>query len=197
MIKPQDFDTTQGFSDFKALPAGGYICQILKVEECKSSTGKDMIKIYLDIADGDFKEYYTNLYKSDTRQDKKWGCVVNQLVYDNNGATNRGFKSFVTSVEESNKNFKLVWGDKFAGCFKGTFVGVLFGREEYLNSQGSKKWITKPRFFRGVDTIKAGDYTVPEDKPLTSTDNLPAGFDEFVPPQHNSGAAGAGDDLPF
>ena len=51
--KPSDYDSVR-VGDYKVLPAGGYICRILKAEETTSSTGKPMLKIAFDIADGDF-----------------------------------------------------------------------------------------------------------------------------------------------
>lgn len=190
MQKPQDFDNVQAFGDFVPLPAGGYVCRIMGVEETASRAGAPMIKISLDIAEGQYKDYFANQYRANTRADKKWSysAIINQLVYDTSGnnSTNRGFKTFVTSVCESNQGFNVAWGDGFAACFKNRLVGVLFGREEYIGTDGKSHWSTKALNFRSVKTIRDGGFEIPADKPLVSVD---AAADPFAPPQTPQPAA--------
>lgn len=190
MQKPQDFDNVQAFGDFVPLPAGGYVCRIMGVEETASRAGAPMIKISLDIAEGQYKDYFANQYRANTRADKKWSysAIINQLVYDTSGnnSTNRGFKTFVTSVCESNQGFNVTWGDGFAACFKNRLVGVLFGREEYIGTDGKSHWSTKALNFRSVKTIRDGGFEIPADKPLVSVD---AAADPFAPPQTPQPAA--------
>lgn len=168
MNKPQDFDTALGYGD--TLPAGGYVCRIMGVEETVSQTKNEpMIKISLDIAEGPYKDFFAKSYRADKRPNKKWSgnAVVNQLVYDPSGAntTNKGFKSFITAAEESNPNFKTQWGDAFCGCFKNKLVGVLFRREQFLADDGSTPFATKAFMFRSADVIRKG-VPVPADKLL-------------------------------
>lgn len=190
MQKPQDFDNVQAFGDFVPLPAGGYVCRIMGVEETASRAGAPMIKISLDIAEGQYKDYFANQYRANTRADKKWSysAIINQLVYDTSGnnSTNRGFKTFVTSVCESNQDFNVAWGDGFSACFKNRLVGVLFGREEYIGTDGKSHWSTKALNFRSVKTIRDGGFEIPADKPLVSVD---AAADPFAPPQTPQPAA--------
>lgn len=166
MIKPNDFDNTLAYGEFTPLELGGHICKIMSVEERTSSTGKPMVVIALDTAPQDKQPgYYAEQYRNDTRQEKKWGCNVYQLVYDNDGRTNRGFKTFVTSVEKSNPGFRVQWGDGFAACFKGRLIGGVFGREEYEKQDGTTAWSTKCVGFRSVEAIQNG-VEVPKDRPL-------------------------------
>ena len=173
MNKPADFDNVQAFGDYVALPAGGYVCRIMSVEETAArASGAPMIKISLDIAEGQFKDYFANQYRANTKADKKWSysAVVNQLIYDayGNNSTNRGFKTFITSVCESNPGFDVAW-EGFSACFKGKLVGVLFGRVEYVGTDGKNHWSTKALNFRSVKTIHDGTFVTPADKPLTAT----------------------------
>lgn len=190
MQKPQDFDNVQAFGDFVPLPAGGYVCRIMGVEETASRAGVPMIKISLDIAEGQYKDYFANQYRANTRADKKWSysAIINQLVYDTSGnnSTNRGFKTFVTSVCESNQGFNVAWGDGFSACFKNRLVGVLFGREEYIGTDWKTHWSTKALNFRSVKTIRDGGFKIPADKPLVSVDAV---ADPFAPPQTPQSAA--------
>ncbi len=167
MKKPTDWENTQAYGDFEPLELGGHICKIMSVEEMKSRTNKDMIKISLDIAEGPQAGYFAEQYRKDNRQDKKWNCVVYQLLEDSDGNTHRGFKTFVTAVEKSNNDFNSneIWDERFCNYFKNKLIGGVFGREQYENSRGALKWSTKCVQFRDVETIKNG-VAIPEDKYL-------------------------------
>ena len=155
--KPHDFDTVQGYGEFTNIAIGGHIMRIMGVEVVKSKEGKEMLKISLDTASDDTQpNYFADKYRRDTRPDKKWGCVMYQLVYDDQGATSRGFKTFITSVEESNPGFTIAWGEAFEACLKNKRVGAIFREEEYEKNDGTIGKSVKPFAFRSVETIKAG-----------------------------------------
>lgn len=183
MNKPQDFDSVQGFNDWVALPAGGYVCRIMQVEETVSKAGNAMITISLDIAEGEFAKYFENSYKNDKRPDKKWGCTAYQLVYDleNSNSTNKGFKTFTTAVCDSNSGFTIPWGNNFGNGFKNKLVGVIFRREQYWGDDNQKHFKAKPYSFRGVETIRSGKFKTPEDKLLN--DSQPTGYAPQNQPQ--------------
>lgn len=192
MEKPKDFDTAKPTGEYKALPAGGYVCKIIGVEEMMSKTQKKMIKIALDIAEGEEKGRFMEQYKSDTRDFKKWpaSAVVYQLTYTPEGKTHGRFKQFTECATASNSGFEIEWGEGFAKCFKDKLIGVIFGREQYESQQDGKlRWSTKAQFFKTVEEIRSGDFTVPEDKPLKDSgkqNSVPEGFSEITD-----------DDIPF
>lgn len=164
--RPADYDNVQAYGEFSPLELGGHILTVKHVVSKLSKAGKNMLEIWLDTAPSDSQpNYFLEQYNSDTRENKKWGCIVYQLTEDAEGFTNRGLKTFITCVEKSNPGFKVQWGENFEKCFKDKLIGGIFRREEYLNQQGESKWSTKCFAFRSVDTIKAG-VPVPEDKPL-------------------------------
>lgn len=166
MQKPNNYDQTQAPGEFNPIKPGGYACKIMQVEEMKSKSGLDMLKISIDVADGEFKDYYAKLYKTDTRQEKKWGGVRYLVVDESTDYGAKNLKGFVTSVEKSNQGFKIIWGDKFCTSLKGKKVGCLFRKEQYINTLNELKWITKPFQFRSVDGALSAD--IPEDKPLNN-----------------------------
>ena len=192
MKKPDDFDTAKAYGGYTPLPSGGYVCKIIGVDEVKSQKGKDMLKIALDIAEGEEAGRFMREFKLDTRDYKKWpnSGIVHQLVLDDKGNTNGGFKQFTNCVVDSNNGFQIVWGDGFCKCFKDKLIGVLFGREQYVNRDGELKWSTKPKFFKTVEQIRKGVFKVPEDKLVESGANketpLPSGFGQLQD-----------DDIPF
>ena len=179
--KPKDYDDIK-VGEPKILPADGYICEILKAEECESKTGKPMLKVYFDIEAGAFKGYFRDMYNawkenSDDPQSVKWPFTGTKwvLLYNSEGATNRDFKSFCTALEDSGTE---VWkkGMFDANGLKGALLGIIFRREEqeYMNE---RKWRTVPWGFRSVKAIEEGTFRVPEDKPLPPREELDDSFE--------------------
>ena len=165
MDKPRNYDAVTPYGEFEPLELGGHICEIVRVEEVISRTGKEMINIYLDIAEGKQRGYYREQYENDTREPKKWGCIVYQLVHDLNGDTHRGFKTFNTAVEDSNEGFQILWGTGYCNSLKGKLIGGVFGREQYKKQDGELAWAVKCFNFRSIETIKKGVF-VPKDRPF-------------------------------
>lgn len=185
MNKPHDYEDVQAFTAFTPLAPGGHICRIVKVEEAVSRSNREMIVIYLDTDKTDKQPlFYSESFKNDNRKDKKWsnGAICRQLIFDSEGNTNRGLKTFIEAVENSNQGFKVQWGNNFANCFKNKLVGGVFGREEYLDNYGSSKFSTKIQQFRTIDDIKAG-VEVPKDILLNpaNKNNSDAYFPDYTP----------------
>lgn len=169
MLKPLDYENVQANSSYTPLPAGGYVCRIMGVQEAATMNGKPSLHVSLDIAEGPEANRFTNEYRADTRQDKKWDCIFRQTITTNDGGTNPFFKGLITAIEESN-GMTVQWTDNqeaFAAQFKGKLVGVIFGREEYEKNNGAKTWKTVAQLFMPVAKIRAGEFTVPADKPFT------------------------------
>lgn len=195
MNKPKNYESTTAFGEWKPLELGGHICRIMKVEETKSSKGKDMINIFLDIEEGEQKGYYAEQYRNDKRTEKKWGCIVYQLIEDKDGNTAKGFKTFIDAVKKSNPGFNedAIWNDKFCDYFKNKLVGGIFGREQYKNSKGEFKWSTKCTGLRSIETIREG-VEIPADKyhkDYTNLDISPSASDNSDFEEIDD------DDLPF
>lgn len=171
MQKPSGFDEAREYGTYIPLPAGNYVCKIMSVEETQSRNGDPMIIISLDIAEGEYKDYFAKAWREDTRQNKKWGCRVWQLVNDfqDKSKTSPGFKTFITSAERSNNGFKVKWGNEFESCFKGRLIGGMFRREEYLDNLSDAHWSTRCASFRSAEDIRSGKLDILPDKPLNDT----------------------------
>jgi len=179
--KPKDYDYVR-VGESRILPAGGYVCKILKAEETESKTGKPMLKIAIDITDGEYAGYFKDMFQnwkasSDDPKSVKWPFTGTKwiLFYDNEGKTNRDFKSFCTALEDSGIS---VWrGDMFdVGALKDANVGIIFRREEHEHNN-ARSWRTVPYRFRSVRAIEEGTYNVPEDKPLPPRMELDDSFE--------------------
>ena len=107
-MKPiNNWNNQEAEREFIPLPPDGYVCKIMgaKVQEYSSCT---MLVVSIDIAEGEFKDYYTNDYRSQTVEDKKWRGNLRLYIpsedypgeYDE--STRRKFKSFTNALEDSN-----------------------------------------------------------------------------------------------
>ena len=162
MERMNGWENANSYGDFKTLKAGAYKCEIKKVEELKSTNAKKFVKISLDIIDGEFKNYFTDKYKNDTREDKKWSGIWNLFEegYET-GSINTKFKGFITSIEKSNPNYIWDWNEQ---TLTGKIVGIVFRDEEFKANDGSIKSSAKPFYAVPVDELE--NIKIPEPKLL-------------------------------
>jgi hypothetical protein len=192
MEKPKFYDEAQVLGEFTPINLGGHKLVIMQVEEVTASNGKQYLKISFDTAKDDVQpNYYSNAYKQDNRDNKKWSGTTTVFPTDYEGKTSKQFKTFCTSVEKSNAGFKIVWGDQFCNALKGKAIGGVFGEEEYLNNMNEVKTARKLFWFRSID--KVVDAEVPAKRELSDNDvdkavgtaisngfiNIPDGIDEL------------------
>lgn len=204
MIKKfSDYDTTSGFgqSEFKPLPADGYICRLIKAEEMTSSTGKPMLHIAFDIVEGEYTGYFMNLFQTrkksntDPTREVKYPFEGQSWIplqdYEDPNKTSRKFKGFCTAVEESGTEIWNLNGELDLERLKDAEVGVVFQRtEQEYNDKAS--WRTIPWGFRSIESIAKGDFFVPDDKPLPETHGT-----AFSPSTNADSFKAAEDDIPF
>lgn len=167
MNKPNNYENVST-GEFSPVAPGGHHLIIRKVEESTSrNTGMPMLIVYVDMAQNDSQPaYMTNLYRQDTRAEKKWphAGTIYIMCTDRDGNCSRNLKAFTTSFERSN-NTQVVWGDgpQFANQFTNKKIGGVYGKveEEY---KGERKMKTLLRWF--CEDSKADSATIPEDKLL-------------------------------
>lgn len=187
MEKVQGYDEAQAITgEYERLNAGGYICKIISAKEEKSKSGKRMLVLALDIAEGDKKDFFRNRFNDNSSPDKKWpaGAIYRQMLEGEKAA---GFlKGLMTSLEASNDGFKWDWDEKKLADLK---CGAIFGEEEYEKMDGSVGTTTKVKFIRTVKAIQDGNFKVPELKKLPEKGEA---FEDFV-----NSVTSDKDDLPF
>lgn len=159
MKRISNWENIKENSGFEKLPVGGYIIKILNVQNVAE---KEYLKVSFDIADGEYKGFFKKQYDEDTRTDKKWPNA-GSFVRSYKSTAESMFKGFVNAVENSNKNFKFDFDEK---KLVGKQVGIVVGLEEYVNQKGAVRERTYVSAVRSVDTIKKGDFKVPELKKL-------------------------------
>ena len=169
----KDFNDVQVGGEFQALPGDGYVVLIKRAKTTNNSNGLPMIEVAIDIAEGNFKGYFGDLYRSRMASDPNakypYNGILRITAVDENGNTKKNFKSFCTAVEKSNDIQLPRHDDAFLKALAGKLVGVLYQREEYIGNDGKTHWSTKPKWYRSVDAIRSGNFTKPEDVPLPDT----------------------------
>lgn len=181
MNKPENFDSEPAATgEYKSLPAGGYVCKILGAKVEQSQSGKEMLVMRIDIAEGEYKDYFSQAWeeKVQVNKDAKWGCIYRQLT---EGDSTKFFKGMLSAIEKSNPGYQWDW--KESGL-KGKLVGAIFGEEEFeSNKDGSIKKSCKIKWLRSVESIRSGDFKIPEVKRInTSAASAFGGYDVPPPP---------------
>lgn len=146
---------------------GGYIIEITRV---MNNLSKQRLEIEYDIANGEHKGYYADLQS----RRNFWGGKFIKSYKEN---AKPFLKAFIQTVQECNGGAPgLVIGDfedidesKLVGCK----VGIVYGYEEYIGNDGKLKQRVDHfgAEFVNLETIEAGEYTVPDLKLL---DGAPA-----------------------
>ena len=190
----------KGYEDAKVygntpkLPAGGYVLKIMdaKVEEGKD--GKDdSLLISFDIAEGEHAGFFSDNYKNQTQEDKKWkGTVYIRIPNDNNDPKEQWvrdrFRTFTYAVEDSNEGYHWDWNED---GLKGKIFGGVFNEREYsFNNRNGFYTRLQQRNIIPAEKIRKGDFTIPDRELLDGSTQKKA--DDFV-----TVPDGAEEDLPF
>ena len=141
----------KGMDDFKALPIGAYECKIINaVENHNEQSGKTTLKVMVDIASGEYKDYFKKRYDSNTAIDRKWDNNARKfLAFEGENAS--FFRGFITIVENSNVGYKWNWEESTLRDKK--LVGV-FQYEQYEKQDGTKALKVRLTKFRSLDKLK-------------------------------------------
>ena len=153
MEKIENWDKVEakGMDDFKALPVGAYECVIKDARvNLNEETGKKTFKVSVDIASGEFKDYFLKRFTNNTSDKPKWdNNAVRYLAFEGDNVSY--FKGFITSVENSNTGYKWDWDEE---KLKGKKICGVFQYEEYEKQDGSKAVKVRLNKFRSLDKMK-------------------------------------------
>ena len=169
MNKPVGYDTAQIFGQAQILPAGGYKCIIKNAVCAKTQNQKEYLKLEIDIAEGEYKDFYANKYKNDTRENKKWSGTWTIFTegYEPE-TTNRVFKGLIELIKQSNENFTFQWNvEGNEKSLIGKKIGIVFRVEEFMTQDGQIKKATKPYFAVKYDDVEK--VQVPPEKLLNNS----------------------------
>lgn len=150
-IENWDKVEAKGMEDFKALPIGAYECVIVGAGIHKNEqSGKKSFKVAIDIASGEFKDYFKKRFDANTNMDKKWdNNAVRYLAFEGDNVSY--FKGFITCVENSNPGYKWDWDET---KLKGKKICGVFQYEEYEKQDTTKAIKVRINKFRSLDKMK-------------------------------------------
>ena len=137
--------------NFKTLPIGAYECIIKDARiHTNKENGKETLKVSVDIASGEYKDYFQKRYDNNNNSDKKWdNNAVRYLAFQ--GENVSYFKGFITCVINSNVGYKWNWDET---SLKNKKICGIFQYEEYQKLDGSKAVKVRLSKFRSLDKIK-------------------------------------------
>ena len=163
------------------LPAGGYVAKILNAKVEEYNWGEVLV-ISFDIAEGEYKDFFSKQYKENTREDKKWKGNF-RLTVPNEGnqyfySQKRTFGNAIWAIEESNHGYHWDWNES---ALNGKMVGVLFRNFEWEMDDGRSGWSTECCTFVSVEDVRTGNFKQPKDKPLKRKESYSSNqFHEMV-----------------
>ena len=171
--------------EFERLPAGGYVCRIVRVEDCDKEE-KPYLHVVYDIAEGEYARFYDTDWGKDTSHD--WAHDMRQYYTP---AAFGVFKGFLKAVDISNGTNLEATAEQGMDERKlcGLLIGLIIGEEEYESNTGDVRTRLRVRGTRPAQTIRDGKFKQPELKklPLAEIDSMI----EATPETLND------DDLPF
>lgn len=179
IIKDFDKIEAKGMDDFRGLPIGAYECVIMDARvNHNEQSGKDTFKVSVDIASGEFKDYFRKMYENDTRIDRKWNNnAVKYLSYTGDNVAY--FKGFITTIENSNANYKWDWDET---KLKGKKVCGVFQYEEYEKQDGTKGIKVRLNKFRSLDKMK----DIEVQNSVKTLNNSYVDYEEYVNSKNSS-----------
>ena len=139
------------------LPAGGYVCRIVAVEDVPS---REYVWIVYDVAEGEYAGRYSGMGAGDA-----WKHRFTRSYKD---SAESMFEDFISRLEESNRGLFSVESWSRGGCipeqFIGLEIGLVFGEERYTKNNGDDASRTVVSYVTAAQDIRNGDFKVPAPK---------------------------------
>lgn len=155
---------------YEDIPAGGYVCKIMNAEEKQNRNGGSRLELSIDIAEGEYANFYAKRYREDTREDKRWGGVFTMFLPNDDGSERDGwaknrFNNLIGCVEDANPGYHWDWNEK---TLTGKKIALVFRKEEYARSDGGVGAKVKPFKCIGIGDCRDGKWGKYEDKLLAT-----------------------------
>lgn len=161
----------EGYEDVKVnnfgerLKLGGHICKILEAKVEAFTSKKDgktyeQLVIKFDIESPDEQAgFYANKFAEDAKKDAlnaKWKGFhrISVPTEESEDFIKSNFKTFTTSVEDSNPGYKWNWEEN---TLVGKTFGGVFGLEEFTLDDGRTLSMARIRYVRGTAKIEEMD----------------------------------------
>lgn len=148
MKKIENYNEIKVVENRPVLTVGGHECVIKDVKHFEYN-GIKKISLELDIANGEFKDYYQNKYDEKSGDSKYWddGATLSFPEEPTEDKEKSYFKGLITAIESYNPNYTWNWNEE---TLKGLKVNCNFSLKEYEGNDG--KIYTKPQVSRFVNS---------------------------------------------
>lgn len=176
MKQYQGFSRENVIQNAGRLPAGGYVLKIMDVNYQVNTWG-DVILLSFDVMEGEYKDYFSNNYRAQTSEDKKWKGTCRLRVPKDDGSDQDGwvikrFNTAIVAFEESNPGFHWNWDEQ---TLKEKQIGGLFQNKEY-EFEGRHGFFTNCHSLTSAERIRSGKFEIPADALLKKAEpGYPAG----------------------
>lgn len=181
MKKPADWEkvTAAHYGDRREEPTpGAYVCRIINAYEAKSQAGRPMLKLDIDIAEGEYAGYYADdlTNRKERGWEAYWKLTINQVT---DGTSTRFFKGLIEDIERSNEGFRFDFNE---AKLVGKLIGVMLDGEEYKSQNGFKGVKLKAGRTFTVREVRAGVKLEPKVRTLDGAEvhSTPEGGIEHV-----------------
>ena len=164
MIDLNDYDAVDAIQEgeYKKLPVGGYACTVTRSAVASTKTGKPMLVLSFDIAEGSYKGHFN------TRDNKP---TLYQIINGKDGKLSPYFKGLMTNFEKSNSGFKVTAGSFDERNLIGKCIGVVFAEQEYYSKDGDIKTTVLPRYTLSIDKVRNKLFKIPTVKRVERRNN--------------------------
>jgi len=145
MVRPSNWDTIQVHSERKP-PSGCYIMQIINATVGMTKNNDTILRLELDIAEGEYKNYYTDISAS---YNKNLLLKFGQLCEKESSIPY--FKNIITDIEQSNMGFKFNFN---CNSLRGKYIGAYTFYEVYKTNEGQIREAMKIDKFVSIDQVR-------------------------------------------
>lgn len=148
MQKIEKFDEIKVTENKPTLQVGGYECVIKNVKHFEHNSIKK-ISLEIDIASGEFKDYYQQKYDERDANSKFWddGSTISFPEELKEDKEKSYFKGLITAIQSYNPNYTWNWDEE---TLKGLKINCNYSLKEYKGSDGNI--YTKPQISRFVNS---------------------------------------------
>ena len=156
-MKKINWDNVEAAGEFQSIKPGGYVGKIFTAVD---KPDKEYIEMCIDIAEGEYKNYYSDLAK-----EKDFWALKLYRSYKESALG--FFKSFKNHVEASNPGYAFDDDEK---TLVDKYIGIILQEEDYIKNDGSVGTRIKIARTLPIADIRAGNFKVPMKKELEQTE---------------------------